>query len=70
MHRGVPIAVENNGRHSRSGILYWSASLSHGDKRGGKITGGAASETGMYTDGGVQIGVRRSHDGGGCAAGR
>src|ERR1700733_13486852 len=72
VHRGVAIAVENDGRHLRSGLPGWfvTASLAHGDERGGKIAGGAAGEARMNADGGVQIGVRRSHDGGTRPAGR
>src|SRR5271156_1668056 len=72
VHRGVAIAVENDGRHLRSGFpgCLVTASLVHGDERRGKIAGGAAGEARMNADGGVQIGVRRSHDGGGRTAGR
>jgi len=53
MHRRVAIAVENNGRNSRP--VTWNASvigpatLSHGDKRRGKVGRGSAGEAGMHT---------------------
>ena len=54
MHRGVAIAMENDGRHGRAGPV----PLPHRDERGGKVAGGAAGQTGMYADGGVQVGIR------------
>src|SRR6185437_12619118 len=64
MHRGVAVAMENDGRHGRSAIRnrFGPASLPHGDERGGKIAGGPAGETRMNANGRVQIGVRCSHD--------
>src|SRR5271163_2278758 len=70
---GIVITVENNRWRLRSGrpsCFVRAASLAHGDERGGKIAGGAAGEARMNADGGVQVGVRRSHDGGTRPAGR
>src|SRR3984957_12450422 len=70
VHRGVAIAVENDGRHLSLPGCFVTASLAHGDERGRKIAGGAAGEARMNADGGVQIGACRSHDGGTRPAGR
>src|SRR5580700_5563243 len=74
MHRRVAIAVKNNGRDSwpvtRNYPVIGPATLSHGDKRRGKINGGPAGEAGMYTDCRVQIVVRCSHDGSRGRSGR
>ena len=54
MHRHVTIAVKNNGRESwpvtRDYPAIGPATLSHRDKRRGKVNGGPAGEAGMYTD--------------------
>ena len=74
MHRRVAIAVENNGRDGRP--VTWNASvigpatLSHGDKRRGKVGRGSAGEAGMHTDCRVQIAVRCSHHGSRRRSGR
>src|SRR6476660_9898847 len=66
MHRNVAIAVKNNGRDRRP--VTWNypvigpATLSHGDKRRGKVNGGPTGEARMYADCRVQIVVRCSHD--------
>src|SRR6202521_4182459 len=66
MHRGVAIAVKNNGGDRWPVTLNYPvigpATLSHGDKRGGKVHGGPTGEARMYTDCRVQIVVRCSHD--------
>src|SRR6266851_1708524 len=65
MHCNVAIAVKNNGWDRW--LVTWNypvigpATLSHGDKCGGKVNGGPAGEAGMYTDGRVQIVVCCSH---------
>src|SRR6476659_6520244 len=42
MHRGVAIAMENDGRHGKSGICscLGSATLPHGGERRGEVAGG------------------------------
>src|SRR5258707_14621862 len=53
MHSSVAIAVKNNGWDRW--LVTWNypvigpATLSHGDKCGGKVNGGPAGETRMYT---------------------
>ena len=61
VHRGVAIAMENDGRHGRSGLCncFGSATLPHGGERRGEVAGGAADEARMNADGRVQVGVRR-----------
>src|ERR1700730_552618 len=74
MHRNVAIAVKNDGRDRWP--VTWNypvigpATLSHGDKRRGKVSGGPTGEAGMYTDCCVQIVVRCSHDNGSGRSGR
>src|SRR6266851_669017 len=65
MHCNVAIAVKNNGWDRW--LVTWNypvigpATLSHGDKRRGKVNGGPTGEARMYTDGRVQIVVCCSH---------
>jgi len=74
MHRNVAIAVKNNGRDRWP--VTWNypvirpATLSHGDKRRGKVDGGPTGEARMYADCRVQIAVRCSHDSSSGRSGR
>src|ERR1700738_4557169 len=74
MHRNVAIAVKNNGRDrwpvTQNYPVIGSATLSHGDKRRGKVNGGPTGEARMYADCRVQIVVRCSHDSGSGRSGR
>ena len=56
MHRNVVVAVKNNGRDRWSITFNYPvigpATLSHGDKRGGKVDGGTTGKvTGRLSDG-------------------
>src|SRR5258706_4904332 len=74
MHCNVAVAVKNNGRDRWP--VTWNypvigpATLSHGDKRRGKVNGGPTGEARMYTDRRVQIVVRCSHDSSSGRSGR
>ena len=52
MHRGVAIAMENDGRHGRAGLpnCFGPVPLPHRDERGGKVAGSTAGQAGMYAD--------------------
>src|SRR5260370_7980953 len=54
VHRDVAIAMKNNGRDrwpvTENYPVNGPATLSHGDKRRGKIRGGPTGEARMYTD--------------------
>src|ERR1700682_6246132 len=74
MHRNVAIAVKNNDRDRRP--VTWNypvigpATLSHGDKRRGKVNGRPTGEARMDADCREQIVVRCSHDSSSGRSGR
>src|SRR5271170_7609377 len=74
MHRNVAITVKNNGRDRRPVTQNYPfirrATLSHSDKRRGKVTGDPTGEARMYADCCVQVAIRCSHDSGSGRSGR
>src|SRR5216684_4608337 len=73
MHRNVAVAVKNNGGDRWPVTRIYPVirpTLSHGDKRRGKVNGGPTREARMYTDCRVQIVVRCSHNSSSGRSGR
>src|SRR4051812_794044 len=68
MHRNVAVAMKNNSRDSRPVLKIIGpgrsdqTTLPHGDKRRGKVTGGATGEARMHADCRVEILVGCAHD--------
>src|SRR5882757_3560469 len=74
MHRHVAVAVKNNGRDRRPAVRNdpstRSATLPHGGKCGGHVSGGPAGEAGMDSDRRIQIVVGCCHDSRSGSSGR
>src|SRR3954447_20939100 len=65
MDGGVLVAMKDDGRDGSGAVTSHGCPLAHGGEGGGNVTGGPDGQTGMHPDGGVEVGICGTHDGGG-----